>query len=102
MTFFTCLLGLLRVDNGRGAFDGRVISRTPAYTPARLGFGRTLQEVERERGTAILLVEHDVEMVQAFASRLYVLDFGVIIASGATGEVMDDEVVRKAYLGELV
>ncbi|HEV3135999.1 MAG TPA: ABC transporter ATP-binding protein [Acidimicrobiia bacterium] len=62
----------------------------------------TLQEVQRERGTAILLVEHDVEMVQAFASRLYVLDFGVIIASGATAEVMDDEAVRRAYLGELV
>jgi branched-chain amino acid transport system ATP-binding protein len=62
----------------------------------------TLQTVQRERGTAILLVEHDVEMVQAFASRLYVLDFGVVIASGPTGEVMDDEAVRKAYLGELV
>ena len=37
---------------------------------------RTLQDVQREHGTAILLVEHDVEMVQAFASRLYVLDFG--------------------------
>ncbi|HMF83637.1 MAG TPA: ABC transporter ATP-binding protein [Acidimicrobiia bacterium] len=62
----------------------------------------TLQVVQRERGTAILLVEHDVEMVQAFASRLYVLDFGVVIASGPTAEVMDDEAVRKAYLGELV
>jgi branched-chain amino acid transport system ATP-binding protein len=62
----------------------------------------TLQAVQRERGTAILLVEHDVEMVQAFATRLYVLDFGVVIASGPTGSVMDDEAVRKAYLGELV
>jgi branched-chain amino acid transport system ATP-binding protein len=62
----------------------------------------TLQTVQRERGTAILLVEHDVEMVQAFASRLYVLDFGIVIASGATAEVMNDEAVRKAYLGELV
>jgi branched-chain amino acid transport system ATP-binding protein len=62
----------------------------------------TLQTVQRERGTAILLVEHDVEMVQAFASRLYVLDFGVVIASGPTGRVMDDDAVRKAYLGELV
>jgi branched-chain amino acid transport system ATP-binding protein len=62
----------------------------------------TLQEVQRERGTAILLVEHDVEMVQAFASRLYVLDFGIVIASGGTSDVMNDEAVRKAYLGELV
>jgi branched-chain amino acid transport system ATP-binding protein len=62
----------------------------------------TLQEVQRERGTAILLVEHDVEMVQAFASRLYVLDFGIVIASGATSDVMSDDAVRKAYLGELV
>jgi branched-chain amino acid transport system ATP-binding protein len=62
----------------------------------------TLQTVQRERGTAILLVEHDVEMVQAFAARLYVLDFGIVIASGPTADVMSDEAVRKAYLGELV
>ena len=62
----------------------------------------TLQTVQRERGTAILLVEHDVEMVQAFASRLYVLDFGIVIAAGSTSDVMNDEAVRKAYLGELV
>jgi branched-chain amino acid transport system ATP-binding protein len=62
----------------------------------------TLQEVQREHGIAILLVEHDIEMVQTFATRLYVLDFGIVIASGPTAEVMDDEAVRKAYLGELV
>ncbi len=62
----------------------------------------TLQTVQRERGTAILLVEHDVEMVQRFASRLYVLDFGTLIASGATDQVMGDAAVRRAYLGELV
>jgi branched-chain amino acid transport system ATP-binding protein len=62
----------------------------------------TLQEVQQERTTAILLVEHDVEMVQSFATRLYVLDFGTMIASGPTADVMADEAVRKAYLGELV
>jgi branched-chain amino acid transport system ATP-binding protein len=62
----------------------------------------TLKTAQRERGTAILLVEHDVEMVQAFAERLYVLDFGEVIASGPTASVMDDEAVRRAYLGELV
>src|SRR5437763_13576764 len=53
----------------------------------------TLQEVQRERGTAILLVEHDVEMVQAFASRLDVLDVGVVSAAGATDGGMDGEAV---------
>jgi ABC-type branched-subunit amino acid transport system ATPase component len=62
---------------------------------------RTLQDVQRERGAAMLLVEHDVEMVQEFTSRVYVLDFGTLIASGSTAEVMRDDAVRKAYLGEL-
>jgi ABC-type branched-subunit amino acid transport system ATPase component len=62
---------------------------------------RTLHDVQHEHGTAILLVEHDVEMVQSFASRLYVLDFGTLISEGPTAEVMSDESVRKAYLGEI-
>jgi branched-chain amino acid transport system ATP-binding protein len=62
----------------------------------------TLQTVQKERGTAILLVEHDVEMVQRFVSRLYVLDFGTLIASGTTADVLGDATVRKAYLGEYV
>jgi ABC-type branched-subunit amino acid transport system ATPase component len=63
---------------------------------------RTLQDVQGEHGTAILLVEHDVEMVQAFASRIFVLDFGTLIAQGPTADVMADDAVRKAYLGEIV
>ena len=62
----------------------------------------TLQTVQKERGTAILLVEHDVEMVQSFVTRLYVLDFGTLIASGPTADVLGDATVRKAYLGEYV
>src|SRR5687767_10566872 len=62
---------------------------------------RTLQEVQKDRGTGILLVEHDIGMVQAFANRLYVLDFGTVIAEGATAEVMNDDAVRRAYLGEI-
>ncbi len=62
---------------------------------------RTLRDVQRERGTAVLLVEHDVEMVRGFTDRVFVLDFGTLIAQGATAEVMSDDAVRKAYLGEI-
>ena len=58
-----------------------------------------LRTVQRENNFAVLLVEHDVEMVQSLVSRLYVLDFGQMIASGETDDVLNNEAVRKAYLG---
>ena len=61
----------------------------------------TLAEVQRQRGFAILLVEHDVELVAEFTERTYVLDFGHLIAHGPTCEMMADERVRTAYLGDL-
>jgi branched-chain amino acid transport system ATP-binding protein len=61
-----------------------------------------LRTVHAERGFAVLLVEHDVEMVQRLVSRLYVLDFGTLIASGPTEAVLSDHAVRKAYLGDVV
>jgi branched-chain amino acid transport system ATP-binding protein len=64
--------------------------------------GATLLEAQRERGMAILLVEHDVEFVRSFVTRLFVLDFGTMIASGPTHDVFAHEAVRKAYLGDLV
>jgi branched-chain amino acid transport system ATP-binding protein len=62
----------------------------------------TLRDVQAERGTAILLVEHDVEFVRQFVSRVFVLDFGTLIASGPTDAVFSDDAVRRAYLGDLV
>jgi branched-chain amino acid transport system ATP-binding protein len=63
---------------------------------------RTLLSVHKERGIAILLVEHDVDLVRHFVERVYVLDFGTLIASGPTDEVFADSAVRKAYLGDIV
>jgi branched-chain amino acid transport system ATP-binding protein len=62
----------------------------------------TLRAVQAERGTAVLLVEHDVEFVRSFVTRLSVLDFGHLIATGSTEQVLSDDAVRKAYLGEMV
>jgi branched-chain amino acid transport system ATP-binding protein len=61
----------------------------------------SLREVQRQQGFAILLVEHDVELVAGFTERTYVLDFGALIASGPTAEVLASDEVRTAYLGDL-
>ncbi len=59
----------------------------------------TLRAIQSERGFAILLVEHDVELVAKFTTRLYVLDFGQLIAQGPTTETLAAPAVRNAYLG---
>ena len=61
-----------------------------------------LLTVHRESGVAILLVEHDVELVRNFVERVFVLDFGTLIASGPVESVFAEDAVRRAYLGDLV
>ena len=60
---------------------------------------RVLLDAQREHGTAILLIEHDIDLVQNVTSRLYVLDYGKLIASGETATVLANPEVRHAYLG---
>ncbi len=60
-----------------------------------------LRTVQRERGTAILLVEHDLNMVAEVVDRAIVMDLGAMLAQGTFDEVMADRNVRDAYLGQM-
>ena len=64
-------------------------------------FGATLRSVVAELGVGIVLVEHDVSLVMSLCQRLYVLEFGRCIASGATAEVAASPAVQEAYLGDV-
>jgi branched-chain amino acid transport system ATP-binding protein len=53
-----------------------------------------------EQGTTILLVEQNAQLALQFSDRGYVLETGEIALAGASEDLLTDEQVRKAYLGE--
>jgi branched-chain amino acid transport system ATP-binding protein len=61
-------------------------------------FAVLLRQLAAE-GVAVLLVEHDVQLVMSVCSMVHVLDFGSIIATGSASEIQRDEAVLAAYLG---
>jgi branched-chain amino acid transport system ATP-binding protein len=60
---------------------------------------RTLVMELQGRGLTILLIEHDMAFVMNLCDKLYVLDFGVLIAEGTPAEIRTNPVVIDAYLG---
>ena len=54
----------------------------------------------RKDGTTVLLVEQNAKKALSIADRAYVLETGNITLSGNASDLINDEKVRKAYLGE--
>jgi branched-chain amino acid transport system ATP-binding protein len=61
--------------------------------------GRLIGQIPERFGALVVLVDHDMSLVSACCGVTAVLDFGRLIASGPTAEVLRDERVVRAYLG---
>jgi branched-chain amino acid transport system ATP-binding protein len=60
-----------------------------------------LVELNRSRGTTILLIEQEVGLAFSICSRAYVLEAGRIVAEGPSEELANSPAVLQAYLGDL-
>ncbi len=59
----------------------------------------SLMEINQTEGTAILLVEQNARLALKFAKRGYVLENGNMVLHGPSADLLDNEDVKKAYLG---
>jgi branched-chain amino acid transport system ATP-binding protein len=60
---------------------------------------QVIQKIPQELGALVILVDHDMSLVSACCTKTAVLDFGKLIASGETADVLRNDEVKKAYLG---
>ncbi|MEV7609684.1 ATP-binding cassette domain-containing protein [Microbacterium sp. NPDC089320] len=65
-----------------------------------LALAARLRELPARYGVALIIIEHDLDLVRSVCPTLTVLDFGRVLASGPQAEVLANPEVVKAYMGE--
>jgi len=61
---------------------------------------RAIAKIRKDFDLTVLLIEHDMSLVMNICEKIYVLDYGMLIAQGTADEVRHNKRVIEAYLGE--
>lgn len=76
--------------------DEPAAGMNPQETEELTAFIRSIRD---EFGLTIFMIEHHMNLVMDISDRIYVIDFGKLIAKGTPAEVQNNDLVIKAYLG---
>ena len=61
--------------------------------------GAFIQRIKKQFNLTILIIEHHMNLIMDISDRIYVVDFGRLIAQGTPDEIQNNDAVIAAYLG---
>lgn len=74
---------------------------TAGMAPAdRMKIVELILAIRRDKGVAVVMTEHDMDVIFSIADQVVVMNYGEVIASGTVDEVRNSATVREVYLGK--